>query len=175
MIKVEAMLPKKRKFTPSEFETFNVQSNQEDDNGSNENETTSDIGIDLSIRSRSESDARQTSANTAFKTVAARDRNSVVYETSTPESAVKYEFHHENPFEPDLSDWIGHRILARRDNYFSSGVISNVFDVTSVVVSFDAEETPLVYHDVLRRESYGCIISDAAPSTKQVLIKLFIS
>ena len=89
MIKVEAMLPKKRKFTPSEFETFNVQSNQEDDNGSNENETTSDIGIDLSIRSRSESDARQTSANTAFKTVAARDRNSVVYETSTPESAVK--------------------------------------------------------------------------------------
>jgi hypothetical protein len=74
----------------------------------------------------------------------------------------------ETRYELDLTDWIGHRILARRDNYFSSGVISSIFDGTSVVVLFDSEETPLVYHEVLTRESYGSIISDAIPSTKQV-------
>ena len=146
------MLPKKRKFIPTEFETFSAQSSQEEDNG-----------MDLSIRPRPEV-ARRPSSTT-------QDRNSILYEASAAVAAaaaaadVKNEF---QSLEPDLTDWIGHRILARRDNYFSSGVISNVFDLTSVVISFDAEDTPIVYHEVLRRENYGCIISDSVPSSKQV-------
>jgi hypothetical protein len=48
-------------------------------------------------------------------------------------------------------------------------VISNVFDGSNVVLLFDGEDSPLIYHHVLKRGSYGCIISDAVPSTKQVL------
>jgi hypothetical protein len=143
------MLPKKRKFLLSEFETFNAQSGHEEDNA--------DIGIDLSIRPRQDLLRRASSS---------QDRNSIGFETPTPDAAaVKSEF---QTFDPDLTDWIGHRILARRDKFFSSGVIRNVFDLTSVVVSFDAEDTPIVYHEVLRRENYGCIISDAVPASKQV-------
>ena len=147
------MLPKKRKFIPTEFETFSAQSSQEEE----------DNGMDLSIRPRPEV-ARRPSAAT-------QDRNSVLYESPLAAAAaadIKSEF--QSALEPDLTDWIGHRILARRDNFFSSGVISNVFDVTSVVVSFDTEDTPIVYHEVLRRENYGCIISDSVPSSKQVTI-----
>ena len=78
--------------------------------------------------------------------------------------------HHYDQF--DLSDWIGHRVLVRRENFYTSGVISSILDATNVVVLLDAEATPLVYSDVLARESYGCIISDAIPSTKQVIFDL---
>ncbi len=70
---------------------------------------------------------------------------------------------------PDLSDWIGHRILARRpDNYFSTGVIDRVVEGSCDTLVIILEGTPLVYSDVLSRDSYGDIISDAIPSTKQV-------
>jgi hypothetical protein len=64
------MLPKKRKFTPSEFETFNAQAAREasdDRPGSAENET-SEVGIDLSLKPRPEADAfRCQPAHTAFR------------------------------------------------------------------------------------------------------------
>lgn len=73
---------------------------------------------------------------------------------------------------PDLSVWIGHRILARRsDHYFSSGVIERIVERSgdTLVVVLDMDDgTPLVYSDVLSSESYGNIISDAIPATKQV-------
>ena len=73
---------------------------------------------------------------------------------------------------PDLSIWIGHRILARRsDHYFSSGVIDRIVERSgdTLVVVLDMDDgTPLVYSNVLSRESYGNIISDAIPATKQV-------
>jgi hypothetical protein len=164
------MLPKKRKFTQSEFENFNFHTEETE----NETETSSnDVGIDLSVKTRPKSEEPETSKSQqhqqqtdhAFRTVS-KDRNSVTYVSEIVKN--EYTPIPETRYELDLTDWIGHRILARRDNYFSSGVISSIFDGTSVVVLFDSEETPLVYHEVLTRESYGSIISDAIPSTKQV-------
>ena len=70
---------------------------------------------------------------------------------------------------PDLSDWIGHRILARRpDNYFSTGIIDRIVEGSGDTLVVILEGTPLVYSDVLSCDSYSDIISDAIPATKQV-------
>ena len=73
----------------------------------------------------------------------------------------------------DLSDWIGHRILARRlsrdgnCHYYWPGVIQCTFEGNRVSVSLDGEENPLVYDNVLSM-SRCAIVSDVVPSTSQV-------
>ena len=71
-------------------------------------------------------------------------------------------------FDIDLRDWIGHRVLARRDAYFCPGIVHNVYEGYSVSILFDGEEQPLIYHEVLTGNELDTIISDAVPSTNQV-------
>jgi hypothetical protein len=71
-------------------------------------------------------------------------------------------------FDLDLRDWIGHRVLARRDQYFCPGVVKNVYEGYSVSILFDGEEQPLVYHEVLARGELDTVISDSVPATSQV-------
>ena len=70
-------------------------------------------------------------------------------------------------FDLDLRDWIGHRVLARRDQYFCPGVVRNVYEGYSVSILFDGEEQPLVYHEVLARGELDTVISDAVPASNQ--------
>ena len=71
-------------------------------------------------------------------------------------------------FDIDLHEWIGHRVLARRDTYFCPGVVKNVYEGYSVSILFDGEEQPLIYHEVLAKGELDTIISDAVPTTSQV-------
>ena len=71
-------------------------------------------------------------------------------------------------FDIELRDWIGHRVLARRDAYFCPGLIHNVYEGYSVSILFDGEEQPLIYHEVLSGNEIDTIISDAVPDTNQV-------
>ena len=77
-------------------------------------------------------------------------------------------------FDIDLSDWIGHRILARRPSregnchYYWPGVIQATFEATlSVSVLLDGEEGSVVYDNVLSMTRCA-VVSDVIPSTTQV-------
>ena len=72
-------------------------------------------------------------------------------------------------FDLDLRDWIGHRVLARRDQYFCPGVVRNVYEGYSVSILFDGEEQPLIYHEVLARGELDTVISDSVPASNQVI------
>ena len=86
----------------------------------------------------------------------------------------------EGNFEIDLSDWIGHRILARRPsrdgscNYYWPGMIHATFEDNRVSVSLDGEDNPLTYENVLSMAAKCAIVSDVVPSTNQVIaLKVF--
>ena len=68
----------------------------------------------------------------------------------------------------DLTEWVDHRILARRDDYFCPGIIKAAYKDNSIAVDFESEETPLIYSNVLSRGDFDTIISDAVPATNQV-------
>ena len=79
----------------------------------------------------------------------------------------------QHSFDVDLSDWIGHRILARRPSregschYYWPGVIQGTYEDSRVSVSLDGEESPVVYDNVLSVARCG-VVSDVIPSTTQV-------
>ena len=84
------------------------------------------------------------------------------------------------PSDIDLSDWVGHRILARRlsrdgsCHYYWPGVIQSIFEGDRVSVSLDGEESPLIYDNVLSMARCA-IVSDVVPSTSQVsTIRFFV-
>jgi hypothetical protein len=122
------MLPKKRKFTPIEYENWVPEATR-----------PPEAHQSTSLRAQEDMDAE----------VAI---NLVRSEASTL----------------DLNEWVGQRILARRDQYFCPGVIKAAFRDNSVAVDFETEETPLIYSNVLSKGDYDTIISDATPATNQV-------
>jgi len=77
----------------------------------------------------------------------------------------------ENKNEIDLSEWIGHRVLALRGEFYFPGVIRQVFrsgESRDVAVLFDGDTEPLIYKNVLEPTDKAPIISDAIPMTTQV-------
>lgn len=78
------------------------------------------------------------------------------------------EVKNDQKFDINLSDWIGHRVLARRDQFFCPGVIKKVFEGYSVSILFDGEDQPLIYHEILAQSEYDTIISDAVPMSNKV-------
>ena len=76
-------------------------------------------------------------------------------------------------FDLDLRDWIGLRVLARRDQYFCPGVVRNVYEGYSVSILFDGEEQPLIYHEVLARGELDTVISDSVPASNQARLQHF--
>ena len=50
----------------------------------------------------------------------------------------------------DLSEWIGHRVLAFKEGVYHLGAIIHVtHDTCDVTVSFDGDPQPILYPDVL--------------------------
>jgi len=80
----------------------------------------------------------------------------------------------DNKNEIDLSEWIGHRVLALRGEFYFPGVIRQVFKTgessRDVAVLFDGDSEPLIYKNVLEPTDKAPIISDAIPMTTQVAI-----
>lgn len=127
------MLPKKRKFIPTEYETWRPVEPPEPPEAHQSNiirnadEDDAEVAINL-VRS-------ETKSNTNI----------------------------------DLSEWVGHRILARRDQYFCPGVIKAAYKDNSVAIDFETEESPLIYCNVLSKGDFDTILSDAVPATSQVI------
>ena len=86
----------------------------------------------------------------------------------TPEEPELRQLTAKGTFDVDLREWLGHRVLARRDKYFCPGVIRDVYDGYSVSIHFDGEDQPLVYHEVMAKSELDTVISDAVPNTNQV-------
>jgi len=93
--------------------------------------------------------------------------------SNTPVSSLQRQ-HPDGPLDIDLSDWVGHRILAKRPNrdatchYYWPGVIHSTYeDTRSVAVRFDGEENTFTYDNVLST-TRKTIVSDVIPSTNQV-------
>ena len=80
----------------------------------------------------------------------------------------------------DLSDWVGHRILAKRPGrdgtspYYWPGVIHSSYEDNRVSVLFDGEEIPSIYDNVLSMARCA-IVSDAIPSTSQVCNFIYLA
>lgn len=69
----------------------------------------------------------------------------------------------------DLSEWCGHRVLAKQRGWYYPGVIKEASGSDLVVVLDAKEERVVHYSNVLDKECYD-IISDASPSINQITI-----
>lgn len=73
----------------------------------------------------------------------------------------------------DLSEWCDYRVLAKRNDYYASGIIKVVQRPDTLVVEFDHPEgCKLVYQDLFNTGKH-LIISDASPSISDVCISSF--
>ena len=73
----------------------------------------------------------------------------------------------------DLTEWVGHRVLAVKGDIYCSGVISEVSQSSdTVTVILDGESQPSVYRDILALpgQERPTIISDVIPATNQVTV-----
>ena len=73
----------------------------------------------------------------------------------------------------DLSEWVGHRVLAVKGDIYCSGVITEVAQsADTVTVSLDGESQPSLYRDILALpgQERPPIISDVIPATAQVTV-----
>ena len=70
----------------------------------------------------------------------------------------------------DLTDWVGHRVLASKGDIYSAGVIRHVTrDTCDVTVIIDGDSQPSLYRDVITDP--GCpIVSDVTPTSDQVSV-----
>ena len=70
----------------------------------------------------------------------------------------------------DLTDWVGHRVLAAKGDIYSAGVIRHVTrDTCDVTVMLDGETQTSVYRDVLS-DTGARVISDVTPASDQVSV-----
>lgn len=105
------MLPKKRKFTPTDYESWRPEPPEA--HQSNIVRNSEDVDAEVAIN--------------------------LVRSESRPNPSL------------DLTEWVGHRILARRDQYFCPGVIKAAYKDNSVAIDFETEESPLIYCNVLSK------------------------
>ncbi|XP_021963990.1 mucin-4 isoform X2 [Folsomia candida] len=76
-----------------------------------------------------------------------------------------------NPPPLDLREWKGHRVLAKRANFYMPGVITGVSGHSTITVLFDRDNESMSYTDViLSRTSFYDIVSDASPAPAQVTV-----
>ncbi|KAK8742721.1 hypothetical protein OTU49_001642, partial [Cherax quadricarinatus] len=69
----------------------------------------------------------------------------------------------------DLSEWKGHRVLAKRGLHYYPAVIVNVKNACDLIVRIDAEaNSDLLYSSVFTTGKFD-VISDAVPSAKQLV------
>ena len=75
----------------------------------------------------------------------------------------------------DLSEWVGHRVLAFKEGVYHVGVIIHVTqDTCDVTVSLEGEHQPVLYPDVLSfdtKTSIPPITSDVTPASHQVSVE----
>ena len=67
-----------------------------------------------------------------------------------------------------LNEWIGHRVLVKRQQFYWPGVIKAIFDGDRVAILVDGEETPMVIDNIFSPRDRSRVVSDVVPSTSQV-------
>ena len=76
--------------------------------------------------------------------------------------------------ELDLGEWVGHRVLALRGDFYLPGVIKEVTrpeaGTRDVLVALDGEASHVLYSNVLEYRERPTVVSDAVPTTSQVCI-----
>ena len=112
------MLPKKRKFTPTDYESWRPEPPEA--HQSNIVRNSEDVDAEVAIN--------------------------LVRSESRPNPSL------------DLTEWVGHRILARRDQYFCPGVIKAAYKDNSVAIDFETEESPLIYCNVLSKVKFSNLL-----------------
>ena len=83
-----------------------------------------------------------------------------------------FDGHRSQPARPDidLTDWVGHRVLASKGDIYSAGVIRHVTrDTCDVTVLIDGDSQPSLYRDVVT-DPGSPIISDVTPASDQVSV-----
>ena len=115
---VTEMLPKKRKFTPTDYESWRPEPPEA--HQSNIVRNSEDVDAEVAIN--------------------------LVRSESRPNPSL------------DLTEWVGHRILARRDQYFCPGVIKAAYKDNSVAIDFETEESPLIYCNVLSKVKFSNLL-----------------
>lgn len=75
----------------------------------------------------------------------------------------------DSPMETlDLSEWCNQRVLAKQNEYYSTGVTRSSSGSSSIAVEFDYPEgNKKVFHDVFGSGRYD-VINDASPSANEV-------
>ena len=69
----------------------------------------------------------------------------------------------------DLTEWVGHRVLAFKDEVYHYGTILHVTqDTCDVTVRFEGDPQQIVYPDILSHPS--SILSDMTPASDQVSV-----
>ena len=124
---VTEMLPKKRKFTPTDYESWRPEPPEA--HQSNIVRNSEDVDAEVAIN--------------------------LVRSESRPNPSL------------DLTEWVGHRILARRDQYFCPGVIKAAYKDNSVAIDFETEESPLIYCNVLSKVKFSNLLSKKIVKLKE--------
>lgn len=70
----------------------------------------------------------------------------------------------------ELSDWKGHRVLAKKNNGYYSGVIKNIKQNQQIGVLFDGEQTPTHFGNLLDLQQVD-VISDNSPPSAMVQLE----
>ena len=69
-----------------------------------------------------------------------------------------------------LSEWVGHRVLVKRQQLYWPGCVVRVFDGDRVAVQIDGEDSPTIVDGVFSPRERSRVVSDVVPSTSQVYI-----
>lgn len=143
-------LPKKRKFDPSELEEIerNCMNNMQERNC-----------INVSV-------AAPVPDYTPLTYQPPVLQPSPIVQRSSPHDLKQFNIHYPNI---DLSEWRGHRVLAKQRGLYIPGVIRQA-DGCKVIVELDGQENePIEYSDIFGVNKYD-VISDASPQLSHLLI-----
>ena len=73
-----------------------------------------------------------------------------------------------NRIDFHLSEWVGHRVLVKRQHLYWPGCIVRVYDGDRVAILIDGDDSPTVIDGVFAPRERMKIVSDVVPSTSQV-------
>lgn len=171
-------LPKKRKFDPSELEEMETTSMVNSVQGRNElNFEPQDLTQNV-LRSQGVVMPPQSAAvdySRCIKMSVASQRSQTENKTEDLQLRIEEIPQRRIISVPrndsiNLSEWCGHRVLAKRDKVYLPGVIKKAESSGDIWVKFDyCENEIIMFTDVLGRGKFD-VISDASPSVGQVAL-----
>lgn len=169
-------LPKKRKFDPSELEEMentstivsNIQCKSEPNPEPQDLTQSRTQGVVMPPQSAAVDYSRFIKAESPYQKRQNEEKMEDLQQLRLEEAPQRRLLSIPRSDSIDLSEWCGHRVLAKRDKMYLPGVIRRADSSGDLWVEFDyCEGEVIMFPDVLGRGRYD-IISDASPSVGQV-------